>query len=60
MNLDDRNVQVRLSEGSLNLRVRRLYRNQNFEIDTPKSRALDRSSWETTESMPIPTLSKRT
>jgi len=35
MNLDDRNVQVRLSEGSLNLRVRRLYRNQNFEIDTP-------------------------
>jgi hypothetical protein len=35
MNLDDRNVQVRLSEGSLNLRVRQLYRNQNFEIDTP-------------------------
>src|SRR5258708_18911064 len=35
MNLDDRNVQVRLSEGTLNLHVRRLDRNQNLEIDTP-------------------------
>jgi hypothetical protein len=33
LNLDDRNVQVRLSEGTLNLRVRRL--EGNFEIDTP-------------------------
>ncbi len=35
MNLDEQNVQVRLSEGSLNLRVRRLDRGQNFEVDTP-------------------------
>jgi hypothetical protein len=35
LNLDDRNVQVRLSEGTLNLHVRRLDRNQNLEIDTP-------------------------
>jgi hypothetical protein len=35
MNLDDRNTQVRLSEGSLNVRVRRLEREQNFEVDTP-------------------------
>jgi hypothetical protein len=35
MNLDDRSIQVRLSEGSLNLRVRRLGRDQNLEIDTP-------------------------
>src|SRR5215831_3085254 len=33
MNLDDSNTQVRLSEGSLDVRVRRL--NQNFEVDTP-------------------------
>ena len=35
MNLDDRNVQVRLSEGTLNVRVRRLEGDQNFEMDTP-------------------------
>ena len=35
MNLDDRNVQVRLSEGSLNVRVRRLDRDQSLEVDTP-------------------------
>jgi hypothetical protein len=33
MNLDDRNTQVRLSEGSLDLRVRTLF--DNFEVDTP-------------------------
>ena len=33
MNLDDRNMQVRLSEGKLNVRVRRL--TENFEVDTP-------------------------
>src|SRR5438105_6948117 len=35
MNLDDRNVQVRLSEGTLNVRVRRVDRYENLEIDTP-------------------------
>ncbi len=35
MNLDDRNVQVRLSEGSLNVRVRRFDRDQSLEVDTP-------------------------
>ncbi len=35
LNLDDSNVQVRLSEGSLHVRVRRLPGGQNFEIDTP-------------------------
>lgn len=33
LNLDDQNVQVRLSEGTLNVRVRRL--DENFEVDTP-------------------------
>ncbi|MFN7999399.1 MAG: DUF6600 domain-containing protein [Bryobacteraceae bacterium] len=33
MNLDDRNVQVRLSEGTLDLRVRRL--DSNIEVDAP-------------------------
>src|ERR1700736_2976160 len=33
MNLDDRNVQVRLSEGTLNIRVLRL--EANVEVDTP-------------------------
>lgn len=33
MNLDDRNVQVRLSTGILDVRVRKLY--SNLEIDTP-------------------------
>jgi hypothetical protein len=35
LNLDDSTVQVRLSEGSLNVRVRRLPDGQNFEVDTP-------------------------
>ena len=35
LNLDDRVVQVRLTEGSLNIRVRRLDENQTLEIDTP-------------------------
>jgi hypothetical protein len=34
LNLDDRNVQVRLSEGTLNVRVRRL-NGENVEVDTP-------------------------
>jgi len=33
MSLDDRSTQVRLSEGTLNVRVRRL--NENLEVDTP-------------------------
>jgi hypothetical protein len=35
LNLDDSVVQVRLTEGSLNVRVRRLDDNQTLEIDTP-------------------------
>jgi hypothetical protein len=35
LNLDDNVVQVRLTEGSLNVRVRRLDDNQTLEIDTP-------------------------
>jgi hypothetical protein len=35
LNLDDRVVQVRLTEGSLNVRVRRLDDDQTLEIDTP-------------------------
>jgi hypothetical protein len=35
LNLDDNVVQVRLTEGSLNIRVRRLDQNQTLEIDTP-------------------------
>lgn len=35
LNLDDNIVQVRLTEGSLNVRVRRLDDNQTLEIDTP-------------------------
>ena len=35
MNLDDRTVQVRLSEGSLGVRVRRLEGNESVEVDTP-------------------------
>src|SRR5207244_912578 len=33
--LDDRTVQVRLSQGSLNVRVRNLGENESLEIDTP-------------------------
>lgn len=35
LNLDDENVQIRLSEGSLEVRVRALAENQTFEVDTP-------------------------
>ena len=35
LNLDDRTVQVQVSSGSINLRVRRLGRDDVFEIDTP-------------------------
>lgn len=35
LNLDDKTTQVKLSEGTLNLRVRRLPNNQVYEIDTP-------------------------
>jgi hypothetical protein len=35
LNLDDGNTQVRLTEGSLNIRVRSLDQNETFEVDTP-------------------------
>jgi hypothetical protein len=35
LNLDDRTVQIQLTSGTLNLRVRRLSRDDVFEIDTP-------------------------
>ena len=35
LNLDDRTVQLQLSSGSINIRVRRLNRDDVFEIDTP-------------------------
>lgn len=35
LNLDDRNVQLQVSQGSLNVRLRRLDDDQTFEIDTP-------------------------
>jgi hypothetical protein len=35
LNLDDRTVQVQLSSGSVNVRLQRLDRDENFEIDTP-------------------------
>jgi len=35
LNLDDNNAQMELTEGAVNLRVRRLYDGQNYEIDTP-------------------------
>ena len=35
LNLDDRTAQVQLTQGTLNIRVRRLDRGQVFEIDTP-------------------------
>ena len=34
-NLDDRIAQLQLTQGTLNIRVRRLDRNQAFEVDTP-------------------------
>jgi len=35
LNLDDQTIQMRLSQGSLNLRVRQLGESEVFEIDTP-------------------------
>ncbi|MBO0860325.1 MAG: hypothetical protein J2P21_17985 [Chloracidobacterium sp.] len=35
LNLDDQTIQIRLSQGSLNLRVRQLGESEVFEIDTP-------------------------
>ncbi len=35
LNLDDNNAQIELTQGTLNLRVRRLYDGQSYEIDTP-------------------------
>ena len=35
LNLDDKVAQVELTQGSLNLHVRRLYDEQTYEIDTP-------------------------
>src|SRR3984893_16255915 len=35
LNLDDRTVQIQLTSGTLNVRVRRLNRDDVFEIDTP-------------------------
>jgi hypothetical protein len=35
LNLDDNNAQMELTQGALNLRVRRLYDGQSYEIDTP-------------------------
>ncbi len=35
MNLDDRTAQIRITEGTLNVRVRRLDNDETFEIDTP-------------------------
>ncbi len=35
LNLDDRIVQLQLTQGTLNVRVRRLEANQAFEVDTP-------------------------
>ncbi len=35
LNLDDRIAQLRLAQGTLNVRVRRLGRDQVFEVDTP-------------------------
>src|SRR5215831_2084225 len=35
LNLDDQTIQIRLSQGSLNIRVRQLGESEAFEIDTP-------------------------
>jgi FecR protein len=35
LNLDDKTAQIELTQGTLSLRVRRLYDNQTYEIDTP-------------------------
>ena len=35
LNLDDRMAQIRITEGTINVRVRRLENDESFEIDTP-------------------------
>ncbi|HLJ26468.1 MAG TPA: DUF6600 domain-containing protein [Candidatus Angelobacter sp.] len=35
LNLDDRTVQIQLNSGTINVRVRNLYRDEVFEVDTP-------------------------
>src|SRR5262250_1008221 len=35
LNLDDRTVQIELTSGTLDIRVRDLYQNNIFEVDTP-------------------------
>lgn len=35
LNLDDRTMQIRLTQGSIGLRIRRMDDNQLFEVDTP-------------------------
>jgi len=35
LNLDDKNVQIRLAQGSLTVRLRRLDEDESFEVDTP-------------------------
>jgi len=35
LNLDDNMAQIELTEGTLNLRVRRIYDGQTYEVDTP-------------------------
>jgi len=35
LNLDDNTVQLQVTEGTLRIRVKRLDRNDNFEVDTP-------------------------
>ncbi len=35
LNLDDNTVQIQLTSGTLNIRVRRLDQNDDFEVDTP-------------------------
>ncbi|MBN8738478.1 MAG: hypothetical protein BGP24_11175 [Lysobacterales bacterium 69-70] len=35
LNLDDRTAQLEVTQGTLNLRVRRIYADQIFEVDTP-------------------------
>jgi hypothetical protein len=35
LNLDDRTAQLEVTQGTVNLRVRRIYQDQIFEVDTP-------------------------
>ena len=46
LNLDDRIVQLELSQGTLKVRVRRMGANQAFEVDTPNLAAVVRRAGE--------------